>query len=457
MKKNLFCLFLFLLVFSLTGCVKFNANMDIRKDKSMNYSIIYAIDTSIFGDTSIIESDQRDDLINKGYSVSDYVDGNMKGVTLSREIKNIDYVSNTSSVSYDLSGIMEEESDYIFSYKKGFFKNTYSAKIDFDASKSSLNNNLDGLDQFDSYDSEEDVIDSDDSIVEFNDSIDTDVNVDEDFSFDMNTDDMPDFSSTLSSSMDLSFNVKLPYSAVSNNATSTSDNNKSLSWNLTSDSINSIEFEFELYNFTNILILAGGSLLFLILIVVIILSISRKKKNRNSNVTVDTFAEVPELNNSGSDVRNFSEQSFNQQFIAQSLQGNNQSLENTNVVPGVVPDNVQFQPNVINQVSMSNSTNPTSVIPDSVNSASVVSNGVNDLNSGIVNSIPSEQSTFSQEQNIFNSNFEIISDVPSVDEQVNISETYAFDQQTIVKNNLQQNTVNNNSQDLEDPFNGESI
>ena len=51
MKKNIkFTILLILLVISLTGCVKFNSTMEIKKDKSMDYKIIYAFDKSLFGD-----------------------------------------------------------------------------------------------------------------------------------------------------------------------------------------------------------------------------------------------------------------------------------------------------------------------------------------------------------------------------------------------------------------------
>ena len=56
MKKVRNVLLLLVATLTLTGCVKFNANMEIKKDKSMDFSIIYAIDTSAMGGKGSNES-----------------------------------------------------------------------------------------------------------------------------------------------------------------------------------------------------------------------------------------------------------------------------------------------------------------------------------------------------------------------------------------------------------------
>ena len=55
MKKIKYLVLLFTVTFLLTGCIKFNANMDIKKDKSMDFSIIYALDTSVFGEEKALK------------------------------------------------------------------------------------------------------------------------------------------------------------------------------------------------------------------------------------------------------------------------------------------------------------------------------------------------------------------------------------------------------------------
>ena len=232
MKKIKYILLLCTLTFLLTGCVKYNANMDIKKDKSMDFSIIYAFDSSLFEDQKLLEDKDKKELEDRGFTVTDYSQDKMKGFTISKKIKNIDDVSSTYDSEYSLSGILDDKSEnaYIFKVKKGLIKNTYTAKFKFDASDSDLNNPTD--DSSSDLDSDSDFSFEDDS---------------DSSSFDSESDlsDM-DFSSMMSN-MDLSFNVTLPYSAKSNNASTVNNDGKKLSWNLSSNQVEFIEFEFELY------------------------------------------------------------------------------------------------------------------------------------------------------------------------------------------------------------------
>lgn len=275
MKKIKNLLLLFVLLFVLTGCVKFNANMDIKKDKSMDFSIIYAFDTSAFGNQEILTDANKKELESKGFIVSDYTDGNMKGFKIVKKIKNIDDVSTTSDYEYDLSGMMENtaENKYFFKVKKGFLKNTYTAKFKFDSSDSGLNslndNTLDDTDYtFD--DNNEETFDNEPNI-------------------DFNNENM-DFSNMMAN-LDLSFNVNLPYGAKNSNSTTTSNKNKTLSWNLYSNNTKLIEFEFDMYNMTIIYIGAG---ILALLIIVIILVIVNKKKNSKINEITPVTNEVVE-------------------------------------------------------------------------------------------------------------------------------------------------------------------
>ncbi len=380
MRKKIFStLFIFLMSVSLTGCVKFNANMDIKKDKSMDFSIIYAFDTSIFGDEELLTNEDKKKIEEQGFSITDYKQDSMKGFQLSRKIKNIDTISSVEDTDYNLSGILndDENNKYVFKVQKGFLKNKYIAKFKFNASDSELNNsestvgndsstvedtdyNLSGIlnddennkyvfkvqkgflknkyiakFKFNASDSElnnsESTVGNDSSTVEDteNDS----------------TDSFPDLDvSKLSSSLDLSFNVKLPYSAKSNNATKTENDNKNLTWSLSSQSEQTIDFEFELYNMTNIYVAFGGIVL---IIVIIILIINRNKKsNNNSDVqqhfeskTINvTSAEQKQQTFSNSEnqvVRSNDEQIIVQQTSTQ----NNQSSINLNHI-----NDVEIQP-----------------------------------------------------------------------------------------------------------------
>ena len=303
MKKIKSLFLLCALMFTLTGCVKFNANMDIKKDKSMDFSIIYAFDTSIFGEESILTDEQKQELVSKGYSVEDYAEGSMKGVTLTKHIKNIDEVSSTEDRDYNLSGILDDESsdNYIFRIKKGLLKNTYTAKFKFDASESNLNGSsesgsltggedLEGneLEENDSEETNETTTTEEkkESVTEA-----TEESEDADTTGDLSN---PDLSNMMSgmSNMDLKFNVTLPYAAKSSNATTKNNNNKSLSWNLSSDTAESINFEFELYNMP--VIYAGIGVIALLIVLVVAVIIGKKKnKTETDGGNVETVSEVP--------------------------------------------------------------------------------------------------------------------------------------------------------------------
>ena len=266
MKKIKYLLLVSVLTL-LTGCVKFNATMDIKKDKSMDFSIIYAFDTSLFGSQDLLEDSDKKELESQGFIVEDYNQNNMKGFTIKKNISNIDDVSSTSDTNYDISGLLNNSTDnnYFFKVKKGILKNTYTAKFKFDANESDLNTD-------ESTDTSSGVTDDSDSI---------------------NMDDL-DLSS-MTSNLDLSFNVKLPYSSISSNATTKNNDGKELTWNLSSNQEEMIEFEFELYNMTNIYIGAG---ILLVLIVIIIISILNKKKNKPIKEQVNNNVEQePVVNN----------------------------------------------------------------------------------------------------------------------------------------------------------------
>ena len=276
MKKKIFYIIsLGIIMFFLTGCVKFNANMEIKKDKSMNYSIIYAIDTSYFGGQDLLSSDDKQEIKEKGFNVTDYVDENMKGFTISKSIQNIDKVSSKENIEYSLSEPLEENSDaYIFKVKKGFLKNTYTANFSFDASNSNLNMDGEVDDKFDTQDTNLDWNwGTDDTESDYT----TDIidNSDMDFS---------QFSNNLSN-IDLSFSVTLPYSAKSSNATSTNNDNKELKWILLANDNKNLEFEFEMYNIINIFLVVGGIFVLVVLIIVVVLINKKKGKTNNINGT----------------------------------------------------------------------------------------------------------------------------------------------------------------------------
>lgn len=366
MKKNIkFTILLILLVISLTGCVKFNSTMEIKKDKSMDYKIIYAFDKSLFGDQEILTSDDKKELENKGFTVSNYVDGNMKGFKVSKNIKNIDDVSSTNDATYDLSGLLDsnKSESKVFKVKKGFLKNTYTASFKFDSADSDLNN-----------------------------STSNDTTIDNDFTIDDNnttTDSDFDFSN-INTNMDLSFNVKLPYKAISSNATTKKNDDKELSWNLSSTGEDKIEFSFALYNMTNIYICGGVIVLLIIIVIVSILNKGKKNKVSNKDATNDkqttTFnssVETPIMNN------NVTSQSIDNQSIQEQASTNSQStvfsttnVNNTSVNETLSTNSVDNQtfPQPVQTTDIFSTTNVNSNLANQTLSTDTVNNQQSNVN-----------------------------------------------------------------------------
>lgn len=307
MKKNIGkSIVLAIMIMLLAGCVKFNANMDIKKDKSMDFSIIYAVNTTYLGEDAInLSEEDKKELEESGYKVSDYSEDSLKGYKLVRNIKNIDTVSSTENKNFSLSGILEEEKDdKLFKVKKGFIKNTYTANFDFSASDSGMDtSSMEDAEESDddegfSLDDEMEITTDDETGLTTEEESDDTSIFGEDTTEDSDDMDYEQLAQTLQESMDLSFNVTLPYPALSNNATKTSDDNKSLSWSLASDKTETLEFQFELYNMTNIYLAVGAGVGFLVILIVIIVVCSKKKKKNVQPMTAPAqpTSPIPEMN-----------------------------------------------------------------------------------------------------------------------------------------------------------------
>ena len=263
MKKIKCLLLLCLFAIITTGCVKFNANMNIKKDKSMEFSIIYAFDKTIFGEDNKLKEDDFTDVKKQGFTLTKYSEGNYEGFTLTKKIANIDEVSSESDVIYDLSGMMSETSEnkYIFKVVKGADKNTYTAKLKFNANDSGLNS-IDDTEQ-----------ETPDEVLTTGEDTET-IGASDDL-------DNMDFSGMMGS-MDLSFNVTLPNSAISSNATTKENNNKKLTWKLATDKQEYIEFAFELSNnvgSNNLVLYIGIGVIALVAIAAFVIVASKKKNN----------------------------------------------------------------------------------------------------------------------------------------------------------------------------------
>lgn len=282
MKKSLKLLSIMLVVFLMTGCVKSHVNMEINKDKSMNLSLIAAIDSSFLeqsGEDDLLENEEIKEFEEKGFKTEKYSDDSMTGYKFTKNFANIDDLSSEKETTLDLNALADEETpNNVFTVKKGFFKNTYTAKVKNNATDE-LQSQIENADQTTTTDDNQMNIE-DDTTIQGSNVTQTDTNVQDDT--DTQTDSSFDFSSNmdmsmLSSTLDMKFNVTLPYKAISSNATSTENDGKTLVWNLVNTQ-DDIEFTFELYNMNNIYLTVGLAVILIILIIVIIIMSKRKPK-----------------------------------------------------------------------------------------------------------------------------------------------------------------------------------
>lgn len=339
MKKSLYILTIFIIAICLSGCVKYNANMEIKKDKSMDFSIVYAMDTQYFGDQEVLTEENRKELEEEGFKVTDYQEDTMKGFTLTKSIKNIDELSTTENTDYSLSNIEEDKDKEMFKVEKGFFKNKYIANFKFDTEDSAITEEetSDGT-ITDGY--------SDGTIEENPDSY-------SDFPMDStegyNDSSMDDFSNMATSNLDLSLNVTLPYQAISNNATKTENDNKTLSWDLTSSEIETINFEFELYNMTNIYLTIGGIALLIIIIIVVTVTKHKKRKNIGKEMKDLSQNNQPTPPTTPSNTQTITLPTNNSQTSMQEIPNMNLNQQNNttygfNNIPQPIEQNTNVQP-----------------------------------------------------------------------------------------------------------------
>ncbi len=266
MKSSIKFIIIICCLFLLTGCVKYNAKMNINKNKSMNFSIVYAVDKSIFGDVQLLTKNEKKKIKEKGFTIEEYKNKNMTGYKLKIDVHNIDKISTKNNNSYNLTNITKISNDKIFRVKKGIIKNKYKANFKFDSSKNNLTKKNNSKE-----------INGDKKDIQ-------------------NLEDIEDITSNIEK-LDLSFKVSLPYSAISNNATQSSDKDKELVWSLTSDDVSNIEFEFSLYNRITIIIIVA------VILIIIILIVSFYKNRKIETVTsnnINKDIEVLDSNNNES-------------------------------------------------------------------------------------------------------------------------------------------------------------
>lgn len=302
MKRIYKIIALFIIIISCSACAKDETIMTINNDKSLNIEVNLGYPV---GSTKIIDiAKLKDNAGSIGYFVDSYHDNMFSGYRLSKKIKNINDVSTKENINLNLADIITGKIDdsKLFKVDKGFFKNTYYANFTYDFKEiyqytpkiylfgSELNSNTSDIKNYineyikkknynielveyevltnpDNFNIMNNTITNlnetykgipiviiNDKIINYNENIKDSIALEIDNIF--NTGIYSDvFDENLDTSYELTYVVNLPSRAISNNATTSTDDNKTLIWTCNYFSDNKIEYSFSMFNISSIIII----------------------------------------------------------------------------------------------------------------------------------------------------------------------------------------------------------
>ena len=353
MLRKVKYLFIIAMMFLLTGCVKFNMTMDIKSDKSMDLDILYAVDKNMMGDEELFKDEDIEEYKKSGFEVKEYAEGDYVGITLKKHVKNIDDISKTDgNASFNIANATDTESEEpMFTLKKGFFRNVYTLKMESD-SATNTPDDIDLGDERIALEGEDDDLgdysSDDSSLGEYptdGESLLDDYPIDGDV----------DYTDALNN-MEMNLTVNLPNKPISHNATSVSNNGKSLTWNLVAQQ-SDVELTFALYNKTNILICVAGVVV-VVIVVIVVVSKSSKNKNTSNNQTTNNAQNNEMMNNNTM---------------------NNNTMNNNTADNNTMVDNTMTDSNTINNQPEVNNN------PEIINNSDNVPNSNGMTNDGVKN------------------------------------------------------------------------
>ena len=233
MKKGIKLLALAFVMLLFAGCVRYDVDMTINSDKSMDLKVTTAMADSVksyMGEQAQNGEKEKEELKNKGLEVEDYQQDGYTGYTVKKHYNNIDEVSSTEDVTANINA--EGNADKLFKVTKGFLSNTYKATFKSEDA--------------DSYSSQMQSYKDNETYKEY------------------------------MKGMEIKFIVNLPSKAKSNNATTVSADGKRLEWDLMTTP--SVEFEFEMTNTNNLIIIIGGACAVVAIIIGVVVLVTKKKK-----------------------------------------------------------------------------------------------------------------------------------------------------------------------------------
>lgn len=276
----------------LSGCVKMNTTMTINKDKSMDFVFDELVIDSLASEMSINDSVNVESLKKRGITIKEKSENGYSGISASKKYPNIDEISSEKDIEITISNYLEDNFDdsVLFKVEKGFLKNKYIVNYKYDSNVNNPDDNSIDKDEINDDTSIEEELTPVPNLFETpvqapneNDEIKNNINsielpsANEDQT--TNEEEMEDYSEMFSSAgeMEFKFTAILPVKPLSSNATSVSEDGKTLTWNLLTNTNSEIKYSFELLNMTNLYILIGGGAVLLVFIIVMFIAIIKKK------------------------------------------------------------------------------------------------------------------------------------------------------------------------------------
>ncbi len=246
MKKTLKSLFLLvclsLLLIVLTGCANVNYEIKLEKDGSGDVSYIMGYDKSFLSSMQISVDDIKEDdsfdevkqeATDEGYTIEEYEDENTYGF---RAYKHVSNIQNEFKIDENT------DVDDGIKYEKTLFKTKYSQNLALNLS---------------------DMIGEEDALTK-----------------------------AVLGQMKISYKIVLPFKVGENNATTVSEDGKTLEWTLKAGEANEVKFVAE--EDRTVFVLAGIGVIVLLVAIVAIIVIYSKKKETTKQDKKETSKKEPE-------------------------------------------------------------------------------------------------------------------------------------------------------------------
>ena len=334
MKKVLKCIVLFMVIIVGSGCVKDETIMSINKDKSVD--LIVNLGYPIDSDKKLTIEEVKERVGENGYFIDSYHDEKFVGYSLSKQYKNINKISSNNAISLELSDIVNGKFNdkQLFTVKKGFFKNKYTANFTYDYKKIydyNLNVELYGLENNENSNNMNDFLNnnykdsktvsiqridikSPEDFQNFNDKL---ASLNEKYQelptvivndkvyagiSDETKNSLKEYIDSLDNgnNYELSYKVNIPYKVLNNNATSIEGN--TLIWKCNYFSENKISYSFEIFKVSSVILIIF--IIAMIILGIFVINIIRIKIKMDKEKFIAKNSDISNITPSGDDESN---------------------------------------------------------------------------------------------------------------------------------------------------------